>query len=199
MKNRKITFVIGNRAHYARVKPILKNLPADSYKLVLFESAVLSDYGDVKDQIIAEVGSEKVVIMYTNISGGNLLTMAKSTGVAVSEIASELDKDRPDVVVVVADRYETLAAAIATRYLNIPLAHIQGGENTGSIDDSVRHAVTKLANIHLVTNEDSALRIEKMGEQKKSIYITGCPTIDLCAELPKKDLQKLFEDRKSVV
>lgn len=194
MKNRKITFVIGNRAHYARVKPILKYIPGSNYKLLLFESAVLSDYGSVKDQIIAEVGEEKISVMYTNISGGNLVTMTKSTGIAISEFASEFERDRPDIVVVVADRYETLAAATAARYMNIPLAHIQGGENTGLIDDSVRHAITKLANIHLVANEDSAERVEKMGEERKHIYVTGCPTIDLCANLEQKDLRPLFEN-----
>ena len=198
MTNRKITFVIGNRAHYARVKPIIKYIPKSSYKLVLFESAVLSDYGNVKDQIIDEAGEDNTVIMFTNISGGNLLTMTKSTGTAISELATEFAKDKPEIIVVVADRYETLAATIAARYLNIPVAHIQGGENTGSIDDNIRHAVTKLANIHFVTNSESAMRVEKMGENKNSIYITGCPTIDICANLPEKNSQSIFEHRSGV-
>lgn len=198
MNNRKITFVIGNRAHYARVKPIVKFLSPLNYRLVLFETAVLSEFGNVKEQILRDIGTENVAQIFTNISGGNLITMTKSTGMAIIEFASEFSEHRPDMVVVIADRYEALAATIAARYMNIPVAHVQGGENSGSIDDSIRHAITKLANIHLVTNEECADRIERMGEQKKAIYITGCPTIDICAELPNRDPASIFEGHTGI-
>lgn len=196
MKNRKIAFVIGNRAHYARVKPILKFLEAD-YRIILFESAVLLEFGNVKDQIVQDVGAEKLTELFTNISGGNLLSMTRSTGVAIMELSADFARNRPDAVVVIADRYEALAAAIAARYMNIPVVHIQGGENSGSIDDSIRHSITKLANIHLVTNQECADRVEQMGESKDAIYITGCPTIDICANLSSKDLQSLFQGHES--
>lgn len=198
MNNRKITFVIGNRAHYARVKPILRYLSQSNYRLVLFESAVLSEFGNVKEQIIRDIGTENVALMFTNISGGNLISMTKSTGMAIIEFASEFSAHKPDVVVVIADRYEALAAATAARYMNIPVAHIQGGENSGSIDDSIRHAITKLANIHLVTNEECAERIERMGESRDAIYVTGCPTIDICAQLPEKDPGSIFEGHTGI-
>lgn len=193
MKKRKITFVIGNRAHYARIRPTIKHLPKGSFKLVLFDSAVLSDYGNVKDQIFSDLGKGCVDVIYTNINGGNLVTMTKSTGIAIFELSSEFERNRPDIVVVVADRYEALAATVAARYMNIPVAHIQGGENTGSIDDNIRHSITKLSNIHLVTNNESAERVRKMGEKESSIYVVGCPTIDVCNELPNKNLNSLFE------
>src|SRR6056297_1255582 len=157
-KKRKITFIVGNRAHYARVKPILKFLSREKvdFRIILFESAALLEFGNVRDQIVQDVGKENVTEMFTNVSGGNLVSMTKSTGMAIMEFASEFSKNRPDVVVVIADRYEALAAATAARYMNIPVAHIQGGEKSGSIDDSIRHAITKLANIHLVTNEECA-------------------------------------------
>jgi UDP-hydrolysing UDP-N-acetyl-D-glucosamine 2-epimerase len=198
MSNRKITFVIGNRAHYARVKPIVKFLSSLNYRLVLFESAVLSEFGNVREQILRDIGTENVAQMFTNISGGNLVSMTKSTGMAIIEFASEFSEHRPDIVVVIADRYEALAAAIAARYMNIPVAHVQGGENSGSIDDSIRHAITKLANIHLVTNEECAVRIERMGEQKEAVYITGCPTIDVCAELADRDPGSIFENHTGI-
>jgi UDP-hydrolysing UDP-N-acetyl-D-glucosamine 2-epimerase len=198
MKKRKVTFVIGNRAHYARVKPVIKHLPSDTYNLILFEAASVSEYGNVKDQIIKDVGAEKISIIYTNVSGGNLVTMTKSTGLAVSELATEFQRNTPDIIVVIADRYESLAATIAARYMNIPVAHIQGGENTGSIDDNIRHAITKLSNIHLVTNSECADRIARMGEHKNSIFSVGCPTLDICKELSNTDPKSLFDDYEGV-
>jgi UDP-hydrolysing UDP-N-acetyl-D-glucosamine 2-epimerase len=99
------------------------------------------------------------------------------------ELATVFDNLDPDVVVTIADRYETLATAAAASYMNIPVAHVQGGEVTGSIDEKVRHAVTKLANIHLVCTEPAAQRVARMGESPDHIYVTGCPSIDLAREV----------------
>jgi UDP-hydrolysing UDP-N-acetyl-D-glucosamine 2-epimerase len=85
--------------------------------------------------------------------------------------------------VTIADRYETIATAIAAAYLNIPLVHIQGGEVTGSIDEKVRHAVTKLADLHLVSNEHAAERVRRLGEDPAAVHVTGCPSIDIAADL----------------
>ena len=133
MNNRKVTFVIGNRAHYARLKPVLKFLSPSNYCLVLFESAILSEFGNVKDQIISDFKNTRIKEIFTNISGSNLISMTKSTGMAIIELSSEFTEYRPDIIVIIADRYEMLAAAIAARYMNIPVAHIQGGENSGSL------------------------------------------------------------------
>jgi UDP-hydrolysing UDP-N-acetyl-D-glucosamine 2-epimerase len=86
-------------------------------------------------------------------------------------------------VITVADRYETLATAVAASYMNIPVAHVQGGEVTGSIDEKVRHAVTKLADLHFVSTEKAAERVIRMGETPSSVFVTGCPSIDLAAEI----------------
>jgi UDP-hydrolysing UDP-N-acetyl-D-glucosamine 2-epimerase len=119
------------------------------------------------------------------LEGSNLTTMAKTTGLGLMELASVLDHLRPDVVITVADRYETLATAVAGSYMNIPVAHVQGGEVTGSIDEKVRHAVTKLSNIHLVSTERAGERVVQMGEYPDSVFVTGCPSIDLAAEMVK--------------
>jgi len=191
---KKICFVLGNRAHYARIKPIIKHLAAKNYRLVLFEAAALSQYGNVAKEISDDLPKDvETDLLFTNVSGGNLVTMTKSTGLALVELASNFLNKKPDVVVVVADRYEALAAAVAARYMNIPVAHIQGGENTGSIDDSVRHAITKLANLHFVSNEDSADRVKKMGEEPSIVYNTGCPTLDLVASIKDKDPKAFFQ------
>ena len=110
-----------------------------------------------------------------------MVTSAKSTGIAVVELTTVFDHLKPDVVISVADRFETLATAVAAAYLNIPLAHVQGGEVTGSIDEKVRHAVTKLADLHFVSNQMAADRVIRMGEDPATVHITGCPSVDLAA------------------
>ena len=94
-----------------------------------------------------------------------------------------LQKLKPDIVVTVADRFETMATAIAASYMNIPLAHIQGGEISGNIDDSVRHAITKLSHLHFPATEKSKERLKKLGEEDWRIYNYGCPSIDIIANM----------------
>ena len=109
------------------------------------------------------------------------------------ELVTAFEDLRPDVVVTIADRYETIATAIAASYSNIPLAHIQGGEVTGNIDEKVRHAITKLADLHLVASEKAAERVIKMGESPNRVFVTGCPSIDLAAKaiLPELDFDPI--------
>jgi UDP-hydrolysing UDP-N-acetyl-D-glucosamine 2-epimerase len=117
------------------------------------------------------------------LEGENLVTSAKSTGIGLSELATVFDNIGPDAVVTIADRYETLATAVAASYMNIPLVHVQGGEVTGSIDEKVRHSVTKLSNLHLVSTQLAAERVRKLGEDPESVHVTGCPSIDIAAEV----------------
>src|SRR5262245_153388 len=111
-----------------------------------------------------------------------LVAAAKTTGLGLIELATVFENLRPDVVVSIADRYETLATAVAAAYMNIPLAHVQGGEITGNIDEKVRHAVTKLADLHLVANEKAQERVVRMGERPSRVVVTGCPSIDVARE-----------------
>jgi UDP-hydrolysing UDP-N-acetyl-D-glucosamine 2-epimerase len=115
--------------------------------------------------------------------------MAKTTGLGLIELATAFNNLKPDIVLTIADRYETIATAIAGSYMNIPVAHVQGGEVTGSIDEKVRHAVTKLSNLHFVSNQTAYNRVIKMGEEPNTVFITGCPSIDIAARvLEKPDL-----------
>ena len=121
--------------------------------------------------------------------------MAKSTGLAIIELATHFENLKPDIVLTVADRFETLATAVASSYMNIPLAHTQGGEVTGSIDESVRHAITKLAHIHFPATKRAKEFILKLGEDPKSVFLTGCPAIDLVAEsnlILDKDIFRIY-------
>jgi len=117
------------------------------------------------------------------LEGGSLLAMAKSTGHAISEFANIFEKLKPDIVVAIADRFEALGVAIAASYMNIIVAHIEGGEVSGSIDESIRHAITKLSHMHFVATNESAKRVKQMGEDPKKIYIVGSPNLDLLKEI----------------
>lgn len=151
-------------------------------QLVVAASALLDRYGNVADYILRD-GFDIRAKVYMIVEGENPVTSAKSTGLGLVELATVFDNLRPHVVVTIADRYETLATAIAASYMNIPVAHVQGGEVTGSIDEKVRHAVTKLSNLHFVANEKAAQRVLRMGEDSGSVFITGCPSIDLAASI----------------
>ena len=181
MKKRKICVVINNRANYARIKSVLieikKNKKLD-LRIVLGSSAILQRYGEVSE-IIKRDGFKINNTVYTLLEGENLLTMSKSTGISIMEFASIFGEMKPDIVVVIADRYETLAAAVAASYMNIVLVHTQGGEVTGSIDESVRHATTKLAHIHFPASLKSKKHIIRMGEDPNKVFLVGCPSLDL--------------------
>ena len=173
--------MITARPSYARIKSVLEAIrdhPRLRLQLVVAASALLERYGSVIDVIRAD-GFVPDAVVYMVVEGENLVTTAKSTGLGVVELATIFDNLKPDIVVSVADRYETIATAIAAAYLNIPVAHVQGGEVTGSIDEKVRHAVTKLSNIHLVSNEPAAARVIRMGEDPSTVHVTGCPSVDL--------------------
>lgn len=182
---RKICVVITARPSYARIKSVMEAIvahPGLELQLVVGASALLERYGPVVDVIRAD-GFEPDAVVYMVVEGENLVTTAKSTGMGLVELATIFDNLKPDIVVSVADRYETIATAIAASYLNIPVAHVQGGEVTGSIDEKVRHAVTKLSNIHLVANEQARDRVVRMGEPESTVHVTGCPSVDLAARV----------------
>lgn len=182
---RKVCVVITARPSYSRVRSALEAIvdhPDLELQLVVASSALLDRYGNAVAQIEAD-GFHIDERVFTVIEGENPTTMAKSTGLGLLELSSVFDNLRPDVVLSIADRYETIATAVAAAYQNIPLAHLQGGEITGSIDEKVRHAVTKLADLHLVSTELAAERVIRMGEDPSTVHVTGCPSIDLASSI----------------
>lgn len=185
MTTRKVCVVITARPSYSRIKTALDAIEAHpdlELCLVIAASALLDRYGSAIEQIEAD-GFHVDERVYMVIEGENPASMAKTTGLGLIELGTAFDNLQPDVVVTIADRYETIATAIAAAYMNIPLVHIQGGEITGSIDEKVRHAITKLADVHLVSTEEAGRRVERMGESPDAIHVTGCPSIDLAAEV----------------
>lgn len=185
MPLKKICVVVTARPSYSRIKTALtaiKNHPDLELQLVIAGSALLGRYGNAVD-FIEKDGfniSEKVFMV---LEGENPTSMAKTTGLGVMELANVFFKLKPNAVITIADRFETIATSIAASYQNIPLIHIQGGEVTGNIDEKVRHANTKLADLHLVASDEAKERVIKMGENPKMVFNTGCPSIDLAKEI----------------
>jgi len=151
-------------------------------QLVVGASALLDRYGNTV-RYIEEDGFKIASRVYMVLEGENLTAMAKTTGIGLLELSTVFYNLRPDVILTIADRYETLASAIAASYMNIPVAHIQGGEVTGSIDEKVRHAVTKLSDVHFVATQKAGERVKRMGENPDTVFVTGCPSIDLAAQI----------------
>jgi len=190
LSKRKVCIVVTARPSYARIKSVMSGINERNdleLQLVVAASALLERYGSAINYM-KEDGFQPNAVVYMVLEGENLVTAAKSTGLGIIELATVFDNLKPDIVISVADRYETIATAIAASYSNIPLAHVQGGEVTGSIDEKVRHAVTKLSDLHFVTNEDSYKRVIKMGEEEGKVHITGCPSIDLANSVSENNI-----------
>lgn len=200
---RKVCVVVASRANYGRVKPVLEAInkhPKLELQLIVGASMLLERYGKAVDVVEAD-GFKPVKKVYYILEGESLVTQAKSTALGILELSTAFDELKPDVVITVADRFETMATAIAASYLNIPLAHIQGGEITGNIDETVRHAITKLAHYHFPATEKSRDRLLKMGEEEWRVLNTGCPSIDTLAEqsldLHTDEYEKFIKDTGS--
>ena len=181
MSKRKICVVITARPSYSRIKTVLKAIQHHAnleLQLVVAGSALLDRYGNAIN-FIEKDGLKIDEKVFMVLEGENKTAMAKTTGLGVMELSNVFYNLKPDAVITIADRFETIATSIAAAYQNIPLIHIQGGEVTGNIDEKVRHANTKLADIHLVASEDAKQRIIKMGENPEVVFNTGCPSIDI--------------------
>jgi UDP-hydrolysing UDP-N-acetyl-D-glucosamine 2-epimerase len=180
-EKRKICVVITARPSYSRIKTALlaiKGHPGLELQLVVAASALLDRYGSAI-QFILNDGFTIDAKVFNVLEGENLTAAAKTTGIGIMELSTVFDNLQPDIVVTVADRFETMSTAIASAYMNIPLAHVQGGEVTGNIDEKVRHAVTKLADYHFVSSEAARERVVRLGENPEFVFNTGCPSIDL--------------------
>src|SRR5262249_33899624 len=135
--------------------------------------------------VVREDGFDVDGEIYLELEGSTPATMAKSVGFGVVEFASEFQRLKPDVVLLIGDRYEALSAAIAAAYMNICIAHIQGGEVSGSIDESARHAISKFAHFHFPSTRRSAEYLIRMGERPETILAVGCPSSDIARKLDR--------------
>lgn len=187
---KKVCVVVQSRANYARIKSFLSACKASeqiSLDIIASASMLLYRHGRPLD-IMLQDGFIPRKSIYSTIDGDEPVVMAKSTGLTIIELSSAFEEIRPDFVLTVADRYETMATAIASSYMNIPLVHTQGGEVTGSIDESVRHSITKLAHVHFPATQKAAEYLRRMGEDPESVFTVGCPSMDLIPTVGELDL-----------
>ncbi len=182
---RKICVVLVDRANYGRLKPVMEAI-RENPKLdlqVLAAGTMVLERFHQPVEMLRQDGFDVSGEIYIELEGSTPVTMAKSVGFGVVEFASEFQRLKPDVVVLIGDRYEALAAAIAAAYMNICIAHIQGGEVSGSIDESTRHAITKFAHFHFPSTQRSAEYLARMGENPETILAVGCPSSDIARTL----------------
>lgn len=197
MNKRKVCVILVDRANYGRLKPVMHAIQ-DSAALELQVVAAGTMVLERFDRPVETVRSEGFGIdgeIYIELEGSTPGTMAKSVGFGVVEFSSEFQRLRPDLVLLIGDRYEALAAAIAAAYMNITLVHVQGGEVSGSIDESARHAITKFAHYHYPSTTRAAEYLERMGEKPDTILGIGCPSSDL-ARLSSDDLTAEIVNRR---
>src|SRR5688572_31836923 len=186
---RKVCVFVGSRANYSSIKSVMRAVRAHRdlrLQLVAGASALLDRFGSVVDVMEADgfMPDARVAMI---VEGETPTTMAKSTGLGLLEMPTMFELLRPDIVVSVGDRFETMATAIAAAYMNIPVAHTMGGEISGTIDESIRHAVTKLSHLHFPANQAAADRIIRMGEHPSAVHAVGCPRIDMVSEIARGD------------
>ena len=183
MFKRKVLIITERRADYSRFKPIINLIKKSkklNYELIVTGSHLLKKHGST----INEIKKDNIRINYKiksfseiqNINDGESMILA--LGVIFNKISRIIKKSKPDIILSGFDIGANFALTVAGAHLNIPIAHIQGGEVTGSIDESLRHAMSKFSNYHLVANSDAKQRLIKMGEKKENIFVVGCPSLD---------------------
>jgi UDP-hydrolysing UDP-N-acetyl-D-glucosamine 2-epimerase len=180
-----IVVCMTSRGNYARIGPVLHELDdREEFDLDIINAgaSMIREYGSLS-AILEDDGLEITTEMYNVLEGGNPVASAKTTGLSMVEFTNVLNDIDPDAVITIADRYETMAVTLAACYQNIPVVHTQGGEITGSIDEKVRHATTKLADYHMVSTERSVEVVNRLGEDRERIYETGCPSMDIAKDI----------------
>ena len=189
IKKRKVCFIITSFIHYSRNFLVLEELNKRKdvdLHVVVGGTALLTKYsakvGHIID-LLSKTGFKNIHEVYFNLEGDTPTTKAKTTGLGIIEFANIFNEIKPDLVVVRGDRFEVLSATTAASLMNIAIAHIEGGDVTGSIDESVRHAITKMSHIHFPTNKKSKERIISMGEDSKSVFDFGSPDIEIIKKL----------------
>ena len=178
---RKVCVVLVDRANYGRLKPIMEAI-RESPRLeiqVLAAGTMVLERFDQPVRIVRNDGFKIDGEVYLELEGSTPATMAKSMGFGIVEFANEFQRLKPDLVLIIGDRYEALSAAVAAAYMNLPIVHLQGGEVSGSIDESARHAISKFAHFHVPATEQAKQYLVRMGEKPETILCVGCPSSDL--------------------
>lgn len=181
---KKILYVSGSRADYGLMRSVLaaiRDHPSMELEIAVTGMHLMPEFGNTSDEIKKDGHSCHIVsAAYRDDSKGS---MASYIGIFTQEFVPLVEKLRPDIIIVLGDRGEMLGSAVVGAYMGIIVVHIHGGEVTSTADEFARHAITKLAHIHFPATEESAQRIEKMGEEPARIFITGAPGLDQIREI----------------
>ena len=175
---RRVLAACGSRANWSSLRSIcdaLDGQPGIELEVACFASAVSDRYGSIVDEIR---GRYQVVHELDTLAEGGHMAMVQTCALTLTALGNLYAQRQPDVVVIVGDRYECLPAAYAAALQNVIVAHTMSGEVSGSIDESIRHAITKLAHVHFPATEAAARRIRRMGEPHAAVHVVGCPRID---------------------
>ncbi len=196
-KRRRVCVVLVDRANYGRLKPVMFAIREHSALelQVLAAGTMVLERFQQPVNVVRNDGFAVDGEIYMELEGSTPTTMAKSVGFGIVEFCNEFQRLKPDVVMLIGDRYEALSAAIAAAYMNLSIAHIQGGEVSGSIDESARHAISKFAHFHFPSTARSAEYLVRMGERPDSILGTGCPSSDIARMLDRKLPSELVNQR----
>lgn len=185
----KICVYTTNRAEYSKLRPILKLLHIDPYielSLLVTGSHLLKQYGESKNQIIKD-GLQITEEIYTHIAGDDVSKTVETIGIGLIKLPSILKRINPDIILCGFDRFDMFPFAITASLMNYCLVHIEGGEITGTLDEKIRHSISKLANYHLVSTEYAKKNLIKMGEFTDNIFVTGCPRYDELINIPENN------------
>ena len=198
MIKKKILLVTERRADYTKLRPILEEISKSKkleYRLVVTGSHLLKEYGHTIDEIKKDGFKITTTFsMYKKYRKDNGAEMTRSFGNAVIKLSGIIEKIKPDLILTGFDIGGNFAAAIIGAHMNIVVAHFEGGEVTGTIDDSIRHATTKFSHIHFTSNEDATKRLKKMGENPKYIYTVGNTSLDGINKI--KNISKSILEKK---
>ncbi|KOS66673.1 UDP-N-acetylglucosamine 2-epimerase [Lysinibacillus contaminans] len=195
---KKICVVTGTRAEYGLLKRIIKKIEFDNdleLQLVVTGMHLSPEFGYTVNEIVDD-GFKTVEKIEILLSSDTSIGMAKSVALAILEFSPAFERLKPDIIVILGDRFEMLAVAQTALFLKIPLAHISGGEITeGAIDDSIRHAITKMSHLHFPANEEYRNRVIQLGEQPKFVFNVGDPGVENIRKmdfLTREELEQFF-------
>lgn len=189
---RKILFLTGTRADYGKMKPLMAEIEEnDKFECHIFITGMhtLKEFGDTKSEILKDGFLNTQIYMNQIIEEPMDLVLANTIN-GFSRYIRELE---PDMIIIHGDRVEALAGAITGAINNILVAHIEGGEVSGTIDESIRHSISKLAHIHFVTNNDAKHRLLQLGEDDRTIFVIGSPDIDIILQKPSISIDEIKE------
>ena len=195
MKTKTIVFLTGTRADFGKLRPLIdKVVDSQNFEYYIFVTGMhtLSKYGSTYYEI-QKHGYENFFVFMNQTTSTEMDIVLSNTITGFSNFVKEIS---PDMIVIHGDRLEALAGAIIGSFNNILVAHIEGGEVSGTIDEPVRHAITKLSHIHFVANEDAKKRLVRMGESEKNTFVIGSPDIEVMKsdKLPSLDTMKNYYD-----